>query len=82
MTKAAKKTATKKTVKRAAPKANGTTYNAKIISMMKRPSGVTRAEVLKLTSWKAVSMQQQAAAGGVRLKMEKVEGKPTVYRCN
>ena len=77
-----KKTTTKKPTKTATKKANGSSKTAQVIALMKRASGVTRAEVLELTGWKAVSMQQVAASGGVKIKLEKVEGKPTVYRCN
>jgi hypothetical protein len=47
---------------------------------MRRPKGVTRKEVLALTEWSAVSMQQLATNAGVKLKLEKIAGKPTVYR--
>jgi hypothetical protein len=76
--------AKKITAKKAAPKTNGTAHKAKseqIIKLMRRSSGVTRAEVLKLTSWGAVSMQAQAKAAGVKLKIDK-SVRPFVYRCN
>lgn len=47
--------------------------------MLARKTGVTRAEVLEKTGWKAVSMQQQAEALGVKLRMEKEQGSPTRY---
>ena len=66
----------KKTVK-----TNGTVKNEQIIKLMRRTNGVTRAEVLELTGWAAVSMQQQAKAAGVRLKIDK-SARPFRYRCN
>jgi hypothetical protein len=54
--------------------------SAKIVAMLKRPSGVTRKAVLAATGWKAVSMQQMASNAGLTLKMEKPDGKPIVYR--
>jgi hypothetical protein len=41
---------------------------------------VSREEVLKVTGSKAVSMQKLAASARVKLKLEKVQGKPIVYR--
>jgi hypothetical protein len=48
--------------------------------MMQRASGCTRAQILELTGWRAVSPQQIAEKAGLKIKLEKVEGKPTVYR--
>jgi hypothetical protein len=83
MTKAAKKTTTKKPAKKtAAPKANGVAHRAmseQIVALMRRPKGVTRAEVLELTKWPSVSMQQQAKAAGVKLKVDK-SVRPFRYR--
>ena len=33
-----------------------------------------------MIDWQAISFQQVAKAAGVKLKLEKVAGKPTVYR--
>jgi hypothetical protein len=41
--------------------------------------GCTREQVLEATGWKAVSMQQQAAAAGFKLKVDESK-KPFVYR--
>jgi hypothetical protein len=38
--------------------------------MLRRKNGVTRDEVLKETGWAAVSMQQQARAAGIKLKVD------------
>ena len=53
---------------------------AKIAALLKRPIGVTRGQVLKATGWKAVSMQQQARAAGLKLRVESPKGKPYIYR--
>jgi hypothetical protein len=53
---------------------------AKVRAMMQRASGCTRAQILELTGWRAVSPQQIAEKAGLKIKLEKVEGKPTVYR--
>jgi hypothetical protein len=70
----AKKTTTKKT--------NGSTRSkvARVAALLQRASGCTRKDVLKLTGWGAVSMQAQAKAAGLKLKMKKVQGQPIVYR--
>lgn len=52
---------------------------AKIVGMLKRPTGCTAAEVMKACKWPSVSMPQQAKAAGLRLKKEKVHG-VTRYR--
>ena len=70
-------TKSKKSTTKSKPGENKT---AKVVAMLKRPSGVTREEVLTVTGWKAVSMQQVATNAGVKLKMEKIEGKPIRYR--
>jgi len=57
----------------------GENKTAKVIAMLKRPSGVTRTEVLKVTGWKAVSMQQVATNAGVKLKIDDSE-RPYRYR--
>ena len=73
-----KSTPTKtKQAKKNTPRGDNKTQ--KVIAMLKRASGCTREQVLKATSWKAVSMQQMAAAGGLKLKTDKSE-RPFVYR--
>lgn len=57
------------------PKLNKT---AKVVSLMRRPVGVTRKQVLKVTGWKAVSMQAVAAQAGVKIKVSKE--RPFIYR--
>jgi len=52
----------------------------KIAAMLRRKNGVTREEVLKATGWTAVSMQQQARAAGLKLRVESPKGKPYIYR--
>jgi hypothetical protein len=71
----------KTTTKKPANKTNGKSKKSQVAAMLQRASGCTRKQVLEVTGWKAVSMQAQAKAAGVRLKMQKVEGKPIVYRC-
>jgi len=77
---ATKKKATKNVAKKSAKKAagkkraaNGEHKTTKVIALMKRAKGVTREEVLALTGWKAVSMQQLAKSAGVKLKVNKDE---------
>jgi len=71
-----KKTATKKS---AAPRAAKSGKSSQVIALMRRASGVTREEVLALTKWKAVSMQQLATAAGVKLKVDESK-RPFTYR--
>lgn len=83
------KKAAKKIVKKAAAKKNGVAKKtrtpregnktAEVIALMKRAKGVTRAEVLELTGWKAVSMQQLAKSNGVKLKVDESE-RPFKYK--
>jgi len=88
--KKAKKSAKKaKTAKTAASKANGKangaakrgpraeSKTAEVLKLMKRAKGVTRAEVLELTGWTAVSMQKLAQNMGVKLKVS--EERPFHY---
>jgi len=67
---------------KAAPKAPGSVKPgsklAAIVDLLKRKSGCTRADVLKVTGWPSVSMQQQAAAAGLALRLQK-EGAITRY---
>lgn len=78
--KTVKKTVAKKT---AAPKANGTAHKkAKselIAALIRRTNGCTREEVLKLTGWASVSMQAQAKAAGIKLRIDKAT-RPFRYR--
>lgn len=86
----AKKAAKKKVVKKgkakvAAPKKKGAaktprgeSMTAKIVAKMKN-GGITRAEILKMTGWKAVSVQQIAGNAGVTLKVS--EERPFTYTC-
>lgn len=73
---AAKKAGAKKGAakKKTGPRADSMT--SKIIAKLKN-GGITRAEVLKMTGWKAVSMQQLAGNAGVTLK--KSEERPFKY---
>jgi cytoskeletal protein RodZ len=59
------KTAKKATAKRTK---GGTGKTAKVIAML-RNGGCTRAQILKATGWKAVSVQQLAKSAGVKLKV-------------
>jgi hypothetical protein len=69
----------KKAKKAVAKKSNGENKTAKVVALMKRAKGVTREEVLKLTGWKAVSMQQLATNAGVKLKVLD-ESRPFHYK--
>jgi hypothetical protein len=70
------KTKAKSNGKTAKPRQNKL---AKIVALLKRPSGCTREEVLKATGWMAVSMQQQARAADLKLKVDESK-RPFVYR--
>jgi hypothetical protein len=65
-----------------AAKAKGTksagkkTKVAIIAALLMRERGCTRAEVLKACSWPSVSMQQQAALAGLKLRKVKAKGDP------
>lgn len=71
----AKKTAKKGTGKKTGPRAD--TMTSKIVAKLKN-GGITRAEILKMTGWKAVSVQQLAKGAGLTLKIS--EERPFVYR--
>jgi hypothetical protein len=60
---------TEKAVKPAAGAAKGTERNSVLISMLKR--GCTREEVLRVTGWKAVSVQAMAKGLGLGLRVDK-----------
>lgn len=47
---------------------------AAIVGLLKRPDGCTRGEVMEVVGWPSVSLNQQAAAAGLRLKIRKVDG--------
>jgi hypothetical protein len=53
---------------------------ARVRALMARSSGATREQILELTDWKAVSPQQIAEKAGLKIKLEKIAGQPTVYR--
>jgi Protein of unknown function (DUF3489) len=74
----AKKTTSKN--KKANGKPHKQNKSAQVRKMLQRASGVTREEILKVTGWKAVSVQQVAEKANLKLKMEKVEGHPIRYR--
>jgi hypothetical protein len=76
----AKKTTAKKTTNGKSAKAPHENKTQKVIAMLKRPSGCTREQVLEVIKWKAISLQGVADKAGLKLKLEKVEGKPIVYR--
>jgi hypothetical protein len=75
--KAAKKVATKKS--------NGASTGArgektlKVKALLERKSGCTSADVKEATGWPAVSMPAMAKACGLKLRIEKVKGKPKQY---
>lgn len=50
-----------------------------IANLLKRKSGCTEAECAAATGWAKVSMGQQAAKAGLKLRKEKVSGKATRY---
>lgn len=52
---------------------------ALIGTLLARKQGCTRADVLQATGWPAVSMQQQAKALGVKLKVQKLPGEVSRY---
>lgn len=45
-----------------------------IVGLLKRPGGCTRQEVMDKVEWPSVSLNQQAAAAGLTLKVSKVDG--------
>jgi hypothetical protein len=78
----AKKTTAKKTAKKSTAKTNGKkpTKTAQVVALLQRARGTTREEALALTKWKGISFQVVCKNAGLKLKMEKPEGKPFVYR--
>jgi len=52
-------------------KAKSSSKIAKVTALLRK--GCTREQVLKVTGWKAVSLQQMAAQAGVKLKIDKTE---------
>lgn len=80
--KAAKPAQAQKAVKVATAKtkpASGKTKLEAITALLLRKAGTTNAEILAATQWPSVSVPQQAAAAGLKLRKEKVKGKPTRY---
>ncbi len=83
------KKAVKKTAKKAAAAKNGVAKKtrkpregnktADVIALLKRAKGATRAEILELTGWKAVSVQQLATSAGVKLQVDESE-RPFKYK--
>jgi hypothetical protein len=53
------KSTTKKTVAKTT-NGHGKNLTAQVHALMRRPKGATRAEILKLTGWKAVNVNQIA----------------------
>lgn len=51
---------------------------AEVLALLRRKEGCTRDEVLRVTGWKAVSMQEMAKSLGVGLRVEK-DAKPFRY---
>lgn len=64
---------------KAKPASNGKTKLELITALLLRKSGCTNADVLEVTNWPSVSMPQQAAAAGLKLRKEKKPGSPTRY---
>jgi hypothetical protein len=77
--KSKKAVATTTTKKKVNGKPRKATMTAKIATMMARPTGTTREEVLKLTGWGGVSFQQMAAAVGKKVKIDS-STRPFRYR--
>lgn len=50
-----------------------------IAALLQRKNGTTNAEILEASGWPSVSVPQQAKAAGLKLRKEKVKGKPTRY---
>jgi hypothetical protein len=77
----AKKTTTKKPAKKTV-KTNGNGNGNKtqaVVALMRRAKGVTRAEILKVTGWKAVNVNQ-IAGDQPGYKIDTKE-RPFTYRC-
>ena len=56
-----------------------TTKVETIKGLLTRKNGCTRADVKAATGWPSVSMAQQAAAAGLRLRQERRPGELTRY---
>jgi hypothetical protein len=65
-------------VKREAPR-KGSNKTALIADLARRPEGVTTAEVLAVTGWKAVNMPREIGKAGLKVRSEKKPGAPTRY---
>lgn len=61
----------RESVSKPRPLGSGKGKALEVVAMMRRPGGVTREEVLTAIGWTAISMQQQAAAAGVELTIDK-----------
>jgi hypothetical protein len=58
---------------------NGSSKTKKILSLLQREGGCTRAEALKVSGWPSVSMPAVAKAAGLRLRRSKRKGEPIRY---
>lgn len=77
-----KKKASKKAAKAKTPKKAGGARGEKTLAvkaMLERKTGVTRAQILEKTGWPSVSVQVLAKNCGLKLRLEKVKGKPITY---
>jgi hypothetical protein len=68
-----------KAKKATATKTNGISKTSIVLSMLKRPQGCTREQVLTATKWSSISMQAVAKAAGVKLRVDESK-RPFVYR--
>ena len=50
-----------------------------VAALLKRKAGCTRKQILNATEWPSVSVQQLAAAAGLKLRMEKQKGEVARY---
>ncbi len=78
---AKKATAKKKTAaaKNGHATKRGDSKTAKVVALLKHAGGATRAQILKATGWKAVSVQQLAKSAGLKLKVDESE-RPFKYK--
>lgn len=81
--KSKRKTSKSRSAANGGKKANGEVRKGSkteiVAKLLTRESGCTSADVLKATSWPAVSMPAMAKACGLKLRKEKVKGEPTRY---
>lgn len=75
------KKATKKAAKAKSTKSNGTrgVKSGEVKRLLLRKGGCTRKEILETTGWPTVSVQAMAKSAGLKLRVEKVKGKPMQY---